>query len=280
MQRIVTLLGILVTASTTFAIDAATFGEYRPVPGDAIEQTVRLEMRLETTARQGAEVLEESSTSVERQQQRVVTATDVREGRVVSADVTFVTSSANREGVASVEPVAGKSYHCTREGEQLKVVTPEGVLPPMKEYALVARAMESLGTESPLAKFLAGRTVRVGEQLTLPAEVAQKSLGFDSKVGIVEAFQLTLESIELVENRRVARFSAQIEAVGGGTQQMRLIIEGAFQVDEATCRVVSADLSGPIALSGLRGTGASGYQLDGRGRMQLALTARYRDATR
>lgn len=268
----------MLVAPPASAADTATFGQQGAVSGDTIEQAVRLEMRLQTTARQSAEILEESSTQVERQQERRVTAVEVRDGRVIAADVTFLASSANHNGEASVEPVAGKSYRCTRDGDRLEVLTSQGTLPPMDEYALVARAMESLGTESPLAQFLAGRTVRVGERLALPAEVAQKALGFDSKVGVVEAFHLTLNSIDPIDGRKVASFTAQIEAVGGGTQQMRLIVEGTFQVDEATCRVVSADLSGPIAMSGLRGAGESGYQLDGRGRMQLALTARYRDA--
>lgn len=237
-------------------------------------------MRLQTTSRQGSEVLDESSTEVQRQQTRRVTATDVRDERVVGAEVTFLQSTANHNGEASIEPVTGKSYRCLRDGDRLEVLTAEGDLPPMEEYELVARAMESLGTESPLTRFLAGRTVRVGESLVLPAEVAQKALGFDSKVGMVETFRLTLESVEPLEGKNVARFAAQIEAVGGGTQQMRLIVDGTFAVDEATCRIVSADLAGPIAMSGLRGTGDKGYQLDGRGQMQIELTARYRDAVR
>jgi hypothetical protein len=274
------LLAALLTPSLTMA-ESATFGRRHSAVGDAVEQSVRLEMKLDTTSRQGAEVIEQASSESEQLQRRRVTAARTRDGRVVGASVWFFEAKSLHNGESTTEPVAGKTYQCERgEDDKLTVLTEQGALPSMAEYTLVARAMESLGTASPLAEFLAGKTVAVGEKLDLPAELAQRALGFDKQFGKVNKFSLTLEAVRVVEDRRVARFAADIEASGGGTGQMGLFIEGVFEVEEPTCRMVAADLTGPIALSGLRGVGVEAHQIDGRGRMRMQLAARYHDANK
>ncbi|TWT99912.1 hypothetical protein Pla108_08550 [Botrimarina colliarenosi] len=276
--RLLAIAALLAPAPA--AADSATFGRRKAAVGDAIEQSIAITLRLDTTSRQGEAILDQATSEVERRQRRRVTAQALQDGRVVAAEVRFFEAASTHNGATATEPVADKSYRCVREGEKLLVTNAEGVVPPLDEYALVVRAMETLGTASPLAEFLAGRTVAIGERLELPAELAQRTLGFDKKIGTVDSFALTLNEIGAVEGRRVARFAATIEASGGGTGQMGLFIDGTFDIEEATCRVVAAELSGPIAMSGLRGVGVVAHQLDGRGRMQMELTARYRDAVR
>lgn len=272
------LLAVLLTPSLAFA-ESATFGRRQSIVGDAVEQTVRLEMKLDTTSRQGAQVIEQESSEVERQQRRRVTASSTREGRVVGAAVRFFEASSTRNDESTADPVAGKTYQCERgEDDKLTVLTDKGTMPTMEEYTLVVRAMETLGTASPLAEFLAGKTIEVGEEIELPAELAQRALGFDKQFGKVNLFTLKLKELRVVEGLRVARFAATIEATGGGTGQMGLIVEGAFEIEEPTCRMVSADLSGPIALSGQQGVGVTAHQVDSRGRMRMQLAARYRDS--
>ena len=124
------------------------------------------------------------------------------------ATVHFFTANKSHNDQTIADPVVGKTYHCERTDQQLTVTTPEGLVPPLAEYKVVTRAMESLGKPNPLANFLANKTVAVGERLELPAEVAQQVLGFDEKMGDVEKFTLTLTSIE----KMVAHFEAEIEA--------------------------------------------------------------------
>lgn len=279
MIRLFVLPSLLTLAVGAPAAETLTFNHRPPAVGDAVQQTVRVEMRIESTARQGATVLETTSSEIQRQQTRRVTATEIAGGRVLGAEVRFLEASAQRDGADEPQPIAGKAYLCRRESDQrLAITTPDGQMPPMDEYELVTRAMETLGTTSPLAKFLAGRTVKVGERLELPAELAQQALGFDSRMGEVDRFVLTLTGVEERDSRRVGAFDTEIEAHGATSQQMRLIVAGAFRVDEATCRIVSADLNGPIAMSGLRGGQVGEYTLDGKGKMRLALSAQYRDA--
>jgi hypothetical protein len=272
------LLAVLLAPTLAFA-ESATFGRRQSVVGDAVEQTVRLEMKLNTTSRQGAQVIEQESSEVERTQRRRVTASSTREGRVVGAAVRFFEASSTHNGESTTDPVAGKTYQCERgEDDKLTVLTDKGTMPSMEEYALVVRAMETLGTASPLAEFLAGKTIDVGEEIELPADLAQRALGFDKQFGKVNHFTLKLKELRVVEGLRVARFAATIEATGGGAGQMGLIVEGAFEIEEPTCRMVSADLTGPIALSGRQGVGVTAHQVDSRGRMRMQLAARYRDS--
>lgn len=281
MIRACIALVMLASAAGARADETLTFAHHSAAVGDAVQQTVRVGMRLESTARQGATVLETTKSALDRQQTRVVTATEVTGGRVLGAQVHFLEAAATRDGASESQPITGKVYHCRRESdERLTITTPDGQLPPMTEYELVARAMETLGTASPLAEFLAGRTVRVGERLELPAELAQQALGFDSRMGEVDRFVLKLTAVETLDSRRVGVFDAEIEAHGTSSQQMRLMVAGAFRVEESSCRVVSADLTGPIAMSGARGGEVGAYTLDGKGQMRIAVSARYRDATR
>lgn len=278
LLRLAPLLAMSLAPSLA-AAESATFGRRPTVVGDAIEQTLRVEMRLHTTSRQGAEVVDEASSEVDRSQRRRVTASRTRAGRVSGATVQFFEATSTHNGESTTDVVAGKSYQCERgEDDKLTVLTDKGLMPSMEEYALVARAMETLGAASPLAEYLAGKTVEVGERLDLPAELAQRALGFDKQFGTVDRFLLELQELHEVDGRRVARFGATIEASGAGTGQMGLVIEGVFEIEEPTCRVVAADLTGPIAVSGLRGVGVVAHQMDGRGRMRMQLAARFRDA--
>lgn len=265
---------LLTLGSLSVAEDSVTFSAQPTQVGDRVEQQVGVEMRLKNRARRGAEVLEESETSMVRAQHRVVTATETELERVVAALVEFVDASTVHNGEPSSELVVGKSYLCRREGDDLKITTDQGSLPPLEEYTVVARAMQTLGTPSPLAKYLKGRRVVVGERIALPSQVAREALGFDDGLGEVERFELELIGVETRGQRSVARFDAEIDAVGAGSGQMRMLIQGPIEIEAESCRVLLADLSGPIALMQSRGGITGGYQVDSSGRLTLKTAAR------
>ncbi len=244
--------------------------------GDQLDQTIGTQMLLDLRSRRGKEILEQSKVNSRRQQHRQVTATRLEAGRVVQASVHFFTASKSHNDQTIADPVVGKTYHCRRTGDQLTITTTDGQVPPLPEYKVVARAMDSLGKPNPLANFLAGKTVTVGESIELPAEVAQRTLGFDKKMGDVEKFTLTLKSID----QSIAHFDAQIEATGSGSSQMRLLIGGPLLIESGSCRVVSAKLSGPIGLAETRGSAGHIYQIEGTGSLRVSMHAKYADDRR
>jgi hypothetical protein len=257
-----------------------TFAKRGPARGDTLEQSIHSTLDLRLRTRSGDQVLEERTTASERSQRRRVTATAIESGRVVAAEVRFFESRQSCDGRQADDPVVGKAYHCRRHGERLVVVTDEGADPPIDERNLVEQAMESLGRAHPLADFLDGREVAVGEVLTLPAAVAAEALGLDGRLGRVERFCLTLREAPTIDGRPLARFDAEVEASGVGSGQMRVVMDGSVEVEVASCRVISAELRGPMGMLQTRGSLGNQVLLDSTGRLSLRVAVEHRDARR
>ena len=96
------------------------------------------------------------------------------------------------ESKLAAQPVQGKAYRVRRDGEALLITDEHGSVPPLDEYEIVALNMESLGRPNPLADFLAGKTLTVGQRIALPNEVAEKLMGLGGEMGEVTRFDLTL----------------------------------------------------------------------------------------
>src|SRR5262245_39186239 len=179
------------------------FGRQGPRVGDHVEQKIALEMRLATSLRQDNKVLEKNETTMRNTQRRSVTTTEVLDGRTQAVLVRYpeatkqmimgpdaskpaadakTAEAKNSEPVP--QPVQGKAYRCRREpGDygKLTVVNGEGLIPPLEEYTIVAQSMEMVGRPNPLAEFLAGRKVAVGETLPLPKDVADRLFGIGER---------------------------------------------------------------------------------------------------
>lgn len=260
--------------------ESVTFSQRSASVGDQVEQTIAVDLRLKTAARQGQQIIEEANTTLQRDHQRVMTTTAAPQGRSQAATVTYRKASRTvNGGEAESEPVVGKTYHCQREGEALKVTTPTGTLPPMGEYQIVAQNMETLGIENPLTKFFHGRTVRVGEKIDLPVELATRILGFEEQLGKATRFTLTLTEIREIQGRRCAVFKTQIAASNAKNGQMGLLVEGPLVMQVKACRAVSAEYTGPIGMSETRAVpGGPTLQITGTGQLKVAIRTRYRDA--
>ena len=270
------LLAVAWLAMTSVALTQQSV-QFKKLPaeiGAKLEQSVSVGMSLKTHTLQESEIVEQEKVESQRHQHRVVTAKVIEEGHVIEAEVEFLESSRSRNGETAADPVVGKTYNCRRKGEELLITTRDGALPPLLEYRVVAHAMESLGKPNPLADFLAGKTVQVGERLELPAEVAQQAIGFDDGMGEIERFELVLRSIQQAHRGPQAHFDAEIEAHGTGSSQMRLVITGEFVIDASTCRATAAHLTGPIGLSESRGSVGHKYQIQSTGKIRLDVASR------
>lgn len=260
------------------AVGQITFATTPPVVGRQSTQEVAVELSLKTRTRRQREVLEEATASLTRRRQRVTTVTGVQRGLPTAARVHYTVSQrAQNDDPAESDAVAGKTYQCERRGKTLHVLNEQGEVPPPEEFEIVAENMALLGKPNPLAEFLAGKTVSVGQRVGVPAAVAQQLLGLDDQFGEVSRFDLILEAIGQAGGAKVARFAADLEATKHATSQMRLMIAGPLQIEAATCRVVSAELSGPIGMSQSRHDPQGAVQLDSTGRLSLRLASRRHD---
>jgi hypothetical protein len=268
--------------------ETVRFARRPPQIGDVIEQSIAQEMRLTTVQRQGNQVADTSTAEVRNHQRRIVTTTRVEKGRTIAVQVKYVEAGKQAtEGESpaaspqfATEAVAGKSYRCQRAGEKLVVTDEQGHVPPPVELERVAGDMEAIGRANPLAEYLNGRTVAVGETLQIPLEVADRLLDLRPDFGKLSRFELTLREVRDEGGVRCAVFQAMLEAVSRDSSQMHLQIAGPMVVQVDSCRAVSSNLSGPIAMSESRGSYSAAYQLISTGKLSLSLASLYRDAVR
>jgi hypothetical protein len=272
-------------------VSSVRFSRRAPQLGDQIEQTVSQDMSLTTVWRQGNQVASTTATSVRNHQRRLIATTDVEDGRAVAATLKYL--EATKQAVDSekpasavpgaspqTQPVAGKTYLCRREGDKLVVTDEQGNIPPPAEFEIVTNHMEAIGRPNPLGEFLDGRTVAIGETLSLPLDVAGRLLGLSGEFGQLTRFDLTLREVRSENGAECAEFQARIEAASNDSSQMRLHVAGPLVVQVTTCRAIHSKFRGPIALSESRGSYSSRFQLISTGQLEMNLASTYRDAPR
>ena len=283
------------TFSRTAAGDAAqkvSFARQAARVGDEIEQNLGLDLRMTMTMRQDNEMVGKSQTTVRTNQKRVLTTTEVDHGRIVAVRLQYpvatkqesiVEGTETNEPTLSAQPVQGKTYICRRdtgENGELVVTDEAGNRPPTEEYEIVTQQMQMVGRANPLAQFLDGRTIAVGEKVELPAAVASQVFNLGDKFGKVSRFTLTLKQVQTEGGVKGAVFQANVEAFANAATQMRLEVEGPLVVDVATCRAQKIYLVGPIGMSETRGSYSTAYQVIGTGKLQMSIASIYRDAKR
>lgn len=220
----------------------------------------------------------------------MLTTTEVEKGRTVAIRVHYPVSTKHESIVEELEPkqptvtpqpVQGKTYNCRRdtgENGELVVTDESGNRPPPDEYEIVVQQMQMVGRSNPLAQFLAGRTIAVGEKVELPSSVASQIFNLGDKFGKVSRFTLTLQKVQVEQGTTCAVFQANVEAVANAATQMRLEVEGPLVVEVATCRAQNISLIGPIGMSETRGSYSTAYQVIGTGKLQMSIASIYRDA--
>jgi hypothetical protein len=260
--------------------------------GDEVEQDLGLDLRMTMTMRQENEMVGKSQTTVRTNQKRVLTTTKVDNGRTTAIRLKYPVATKQEsivEGAdagpptVAAQPVQGKTYICRRDaGDNAElVVTDEvGNRPPTDEYEIVAQQMQMVGRSNPLAQFLAGRTIAIGEKVELPSSVASQIFNLGDKFGKVSRFTLTLQKTQTEDGVTCAVFQAGVEAFANAATQMRIEVDGPLVVDVATCRAQKISLIGPIGMSETRGSYSNAYQVIGTGKLQMSIASTYRDAKR
>jgi hypothetical protein len=263
--------------------------------GDRVAQQVDFELNLSTSIIQSGQVANQENTLLQRRQQRLVEVTEVAEGKVRRARVTFSLARHNapennnseqrpeqEPQHQDMQPVEGKTYLLTRQGEQLLVTDAQGAIPPRDEFEIVFSSMQSLGLPNPLAQFLLDRTIHVGQSLELSKEIAAQMLGFGDELGEVKRFELELKELSTYEGAPCAVFAATIEIAGNGEaagDSMQINVTGPVVILTETCRTVVTDLTGPLSFDAHQHTSLGSYQYRATGTMRATVRARYAKRT-
>ena len=109
--------------------------------------------------------------------------------------------------------------------------------------------MQMVGRPNPLAQFLAGRTIGVGEKIELPIDVASQIFNLGDRFGKLRGSLSRCKKSNQRAALTCAVFQATVEAASNAATQMRLEVEGPLVVDVATCRAQRISLIGPIGMS-------------------------------
>ncbi len=251
--------------------------------GDRAEQVQQFRLNLNLTIQQDGRVLEEVRGNVENVQKKQVELIGVMNGVTRRARVRF--EQAERRSFEEGKqpniqrlPVEGKSYVAARENERLLITDEKGQVPPLAEYEIVAQSMQTLGKPNPLSSFFHGRTVKVGQTLEMPTEMARELFGSGDSVHDVAAFALTLKRIEGSPAQRVAVFSARMQASSRLAAGMKMEILGEFRMDPTTCRALGAKLSGPVSFTQQAAATGPAIEMEGKGNLNVEIQAAYQPA--
>lgn len=259
-----------------------TFRKRSTQVGDQTDQLLVVHTELNSTVRLAKTEIEKSSVKDVRKLQRRVTATEVQQGRMLAARVKFVASENEthidqQPATTKREPVVGKTYQCRRDGENILVTDEQGQLPPLAEYEIVARTMESLGKPNPIADFFKGKTIAVGQAVAMPPELAQQLLGLGNAIDTVHQFDFALTSIQPVAEGSNAVFQVLLEASSHENGQMRMQLEGTMVIQSNGCRLVSAELAGPIGMAESMVRAENTFHVTGTGQLGVSINANYTD---
>ncbi len=252
------------------------FGKSATGVGEVTEQSVQLSLDVSAVTREGGTVLDQSQIRLERRQRRRLEAMQLNaSGMVIAARVSFLESRSGADGEKPEKQIIeGRSYDCTRVGDELRIVCKDGTMPTPEEHSLVSDSVDSLGRVNPLATYLAGRTLIVGEKVALPPAVGAGLMSRDA-VGEVTRFEVTLTEIEQVEGVSVAVLDTVIETHENAGRQLGLVVTGKLALEVETCRTRRLNLSGPIAMAETTGGIGTPQQMHGTGKLSVALEATY-----
>ncbi len=274
------IIASLITCKTSAENQTVQFTQRPTNIGDLLIQDVRVELNFATIITQSDQVAHQSTNSMVRRQERGIEVLEVAIGRVRRAKVAYRTSqqkmqTGSAEAKMSSQPVEGKSYLVTRNGEQLVITDLDGNIPPQDQYTIVSENMQTLGKPNPLAKYLLGRKFTVGQRIALPQQLAEQLLGLGDPFGKVQSFELELLGTETIDRQPCALFGVNVEAIAHDPGKMNLKIEGRMAIQLATCRTVTAELSGPIGMAAEEKTAQGSYQYSAEGRMKLDIHSTY-----
>lgn len=289
------LLAFAAVASPAFAQSAVTpaapetkpqvvrFRQSPAAVGDQVTQTLNVDLGLTTKITQSGQTAHESSNRMRREQQRTIEVTEVADGRAIKAKATFTVSrrqtpESSKPEELVTQPIEGKSYLMSRDGDRVVVTDLDGATPPEEEAKLAAESLENVGKPNPFATLLVDRPMTVGQRVLVPRDVVQSLLGFEGPIGTVHRFELTLLRVEPATAERpspVGVFQAAIEVKPNDESPLSITLTGEMSVETETCRLTEVKMVGPVQLSSIERTAGGIFQFSAGGELNLAIRSDY-----
>lgn len=276
------LLLVFVVGTSAHAEKSARFTYQPPVNGQHVRQEVTTHTRLNTTFTQSNQLISSEPKNRISAQVREVDILEADPAKTVKVRVFYAKATQKNSGKLLLgrtvpQPVSGKTYLVSRVNDELVITYTDGSQPPADELVIVASNMQSVGKTNPLATFLNGRSVEVGEQLTLPAELAADLLG-SSMVKDAESVTLKLLRLQRLGNAAVGVFQTRIMGETDEFGQRKFDCQGDISVAVATCRSLRVEMEADLSMTEERGPEVATFEVTNEGQVEIEMAAYYEDA--
>lgn len=242
---------------------------------DTAHQIVQGKLEADRTIRQQNQLVDTSKQTLERTQVRTLTILEIVDGSPARARLVYGDSSTRVQGekeqrVEVTHPVAGNTYFVLRRGEELFFTDENGSQVTEEETKVLQLHMAAFGKPNPLADFLNGKQIQIGQSVEVPQEVARELLGLTGNDAKTDKLVLRLSAIKNIDGIVCGIFDT-ILRTSGKEAAMSLLMKGELVVESNTCRTRSIRLHGPVALSEMRGPTIGRFVVSTNGTLQVAV---------
>lgn len=306
-RSILCAIAVCIAGATTIAGAAEQYKfTYKPLDvGDQASESSEFALDLKTTVAQGHEVINVAAQKADRNERIVAERLPVAKGQTAKARIKYESSeqvTTDRTGAAhgAERPVAGKTYIATREGDALVIADEQGAAPPEEEFKIVSRAADGLGRPNPIGEMLNGKTVAIGERISLPQEYCRQMLsGWDETLADapIEVMLMGTQRIDgkqcavfhtvpegLIQKSNVVRTSATSSSDGPELKMppppAATAIQGKFLVEFDTCRLAVIELDGPVNRVEVKGRTGREFEVRRKGKLHVAVHTTHSRAER
>lgn len=268
-------LCFLLLCSTTHG-QVLQFTNRAAQPNDTANQTIQCELDAERTIRQHNQVVDTSKQQLRRRQVRTVTLLETQAGIAARAKISFALSStkvkAGKDGaIEAKQPVEGNTYLVARKREELLITNESGGMITEEEDKILRAQLTAFGKPNPLAEFLNGKRIRVGDDIKVPDEVAVELLGLTGNQGKTDGLTLKLTGIQSVDSTNCAVFETLLRS-HSDENSISLLMKGELIIDPTTCRTRSINLHGPVAISERKGPSVGRFTVSTNGSLKVAVS--------
>ena len=268
-----TLFGRPAPASRT---DGVTFSEAALKVGARFEVTAAHTMKMSLSVLMGGQEVQKTAWLSVSTAACTVTIDSADATCATAATLVFGACSevvADPVAPAAPEPraVSGKTFTAKR-GEERFVVTGKEVDVAGDAKLEIDMLVYHLLGSAPLAELLAGKTLKKGDRVEIPLEVAQACFTFFSADAEVTAFTLTLAQEPAAGTEAIvfdATAKMQLGAIEEGPVPITMEPAGTWTIARSTCRVVGMAMKGPSTMSGSIDEGGMKTETKGSGDWKL-----------
>lgn len=212
--------------------------------------------------------------------QRATVACDVKFDKADAAAATIVFGDCNETkpnpfGAAKAEPTsyAQKCYLAKpgAAGYEVKPDAGEGELADEDKKAADMMVVHLVGP-APLAPLLAGKTLKKGDKIAVPADVAQKCFGLFADEAKVSELTLVLAEEPAAGDAIVFQATAKMALPASEEMPAEMTMEpaGTWSVSKSTCRVAAMAMKGPVKMRGTVDQGGMKMEMKADGEWTLA----------